>query len=143
LTESQGWLVVEGTVKEVVAPTTIRVTVSDPSPHVLTVTLIGVRAPTDQQSAKAAISFLRRTTEGREVEIMLNPEDKYFKRQKSRRVDGWVGSVSIAMIGSGVVAYEQPKLYRMSLYDMCRHRLAEDRAKKARVGIWERLSPKP
>jgi hypothetical protein len=137
LMESQLWEGVMGIVKEVIAPTTIRILVSEPTPHVLTVKLVGVRSPAGRKAARDAISFLRRETEGREVKVLLNPSDKYFKRRKAQRVDGWLGSVSIAMIESGAVAYEPPKAYRMSSYHECQHKFAEDRARSARVGTWD------
>jgi endonuclease YncB( thermonuclease family) len=136
LMESQLWQGVTGIVKEVTAPTTIRIFVSDPTPHVLTVRLVGVRSPAGRRSSKNAISFLRRATEGREVTVLLNPSDKYFELRKTRRVDGWLGSVSSPMIESGIAEYEPPKAYRMSQYDACQLKLAEKRAKMARVGIW-------
>jgi hypothetical protein len=137
LMESQLWSGVTGIVKEVISPTTIRILVSEPAPHVLTVKLVGVRCPAGRKAAKDAISFLRRATEGREMTVLLNPSDKYFERREARPVDGWLGSVSTSMIESGVVAYEPPKPYQMSRYDMCRLELAEDRARRARVGIWQ------
>jgi hypothetical protein len=103
--ESQLWLGVKGMVNKVVAPTTIRVLVTEPNPHVITVKLIGVRAPAGKRAANEAISFLRRAVEGREVEVLLNPRDKYFEQRTGKRVEGWLSSVSIAMIGSGMVAY--------------------------------------
>jgi endonuclease YncB( thermonuclease family) len=141
--ESQLWRSVTGTVDEVIAPTTIRVLVPDPAAHVLIVKLIGVRAPADRDAANAAISFLRRDTRGRRVDILLNPSDKYFERRKSGNVDGWLGGVSAAMIENGLVAYQPPAPYRMSQYDQCQHRLAQERAKQAGVGIWKRAIYKP
>ena len=137
LMESQLWFVVTGTVKEVISPTTIRILVSEPAPHVLTVKLAGVRAPSGRKAAKDAVSFLRHATEGRKVEVLINPSDKYYERRQAGLVDGWLGGVSRSMIESGVVSYEPPKPYTMSGYDMCEHKLAEIRAKRARVGIWE------
>src|ERR1017187_4954049 len=137
LMESQLWFGVTGIVKEVISPDTILILVSEPAPHVLTVKLVGVRSPSGRKAAKDAISFLRRATEGREVTVLINPGDKYFERRKTGVVDGWLRSVSTLMIESGIVAYEPPQPYLMSGYDMCRHKLAEDRAKRARVGIWE------
>jgi endonuclease YncB( thermonuclease family) len=141
--ESQLWFAVKGTVREVIAPTTIRVLVMEPSPHVITVKLIGARAPADKRAAKDAISFLRRGVEGREVEVLLSPNDKYFERRTARRVEGWLSIVSTAMIESGRVAYEPPKPYTMSHYDACRYRIAEIRAKQLRLGIWERFVNQP
>jgi len=73
MVESQLWLGVKGMVGvgEIVAPTTIRVPVTEPNPHAITVKLIGIRAPANKRAAKDAISFLRRTVEGREVEALL------------------------------------------------------------------------
>jgi endonuclease YncB( thermonuclease family) len=141
--ESQLWVGVTGTVKEVVAPTTLRISVMEPTPHVLTVTLMGLREPGDKKAASEAIAYLRAATEGQVIEVLLDPFDRYFAHHRSSRVEGWVERVSTAMIQSGMVAYEPPKPYRMSHYDACQLRLAEDAAKKARVGIREHLGDAP
>ena len=89
--ESQLWRSVTGVVKEVASPTTIRILVSEPSPHVLTVKLLGVRSPAGRKSARDAISFLRRTAEGHSVTISLGLSDKYSERPKAQRWSraGW------------------------------------------------------
>jgi endonuclease YncB( thermonuclease family) len=130
----QLWEGVTGIV-EVVPPTTIRIFVSEPPPHELTVRLVGVRTPAGRTAKKDAISFLQRVAVGHEVTVLLNPSDKYLEQREARHVDGWVGGVSTAMIESGIAAYELPMPYRMSHYDECQHKLAENRARKARVGI--------
>jgi hypothetical protein len=135
--ESTLWLGVSGRVKEVISPSTIRILVTEPTPHMLTVKLVGVRSPAGRKAAKEAVSFLWRATVGREVTALLNPSDKYFEHPGAGHVDGWIGDVSRTMIESGIAAYLPPKPYQMSGYDRCRFRLAEDKAKRARIGIWQ------
>ena len=50
--ERQLWEGVTGVVNEVIAPTAIRIFVSEPAPHVLTIKLVGVRSPAGRKAAK-------------------------------------------------------------------------------------------
>jgi endonuclease YncB( thermonuclease family) len=128
VTESMGWLLVEGTVVEVTDFRSFRLQTAQ---GVVTVSLANVGEPHDAGAREA----LQQMIVGKNVSVERNPS------AKGDDITGDVhnveaGDVSRRMLRSGAASYAAAPAYTVSDYSDCLHRIAEREAKADRLGIW-------
>jgi endonuclease YncB( thermonuclease family) len=123
-----GWLLVEGTVVEVIDFRSFRLQTDR---GVVTVSLPNVGEPHDAGAREA----LQQMIAGKKVSVMRNPS------ANGNDITGEVheaqaGDVSRRMLRSGAASYAAAPAYTLSNYSECLHRIAEREARADHLGIW-------
>lgn len=139
LKECMVWDVVEAKLVRVLDGD--RVIVSLSSNQRITVHLAGIQAPKDSKLRTASSLYLRKLALNSNVRVVVNPSNWGFKEPKPSELTGVVHAngkdVNQAMIESGMARYKKPDPYKISHYDDCLYRKAEEKARAAKRGLWQ------
>ena len=132
LYESMLWSQVTGKVIEVVNGNTFRISLSDKTQR--KVKLVATATPKDADG-KIAQKILSDLILGKTVFILVNPsKDKDKNLVGDVRVGGTL--VNRKMLELGWARYESPAPYTISGHTACVYKILEEKAQKAKLGLW-------
>lgn len=130
--ESMAWVPLTGKAAEIVDGATFLLRQSDG--RTKTVELAAIDASANPAAAK---DFLTKTLLGREIEVLVNPS-----RSRDEKIAGEVHlkdrEINRELIERGLARFREPAPYSFSNYSACVYQKLEEKARVAKLGIWER-----
>jgi endonuclease YncB( thermonuclease family) len=130
ITESMGWLLVEGRVVEVTSARTFRLRTG--KGDIVDVSLANIGEPFDPDAAE----MLRKLILGTHVSVMANQSADLKKGIAAEVHDRQGRDLSNDLLRAGAASFVTEPAYTLSDYSECVHRIAEREAKADHLGIW-------